>query len=156
MNDTDFSLYISKEYNGLKKSFISQCKKYGYEFDEDVFHDTIIHCFNKPEVDLTNIKNYLFCAFKQNLLRQKQYHCNSMHTDCEDYVITDTPYDCTESLVEYNDVMNLLENKFGKELVNIYKEYLNGFSIRELEETYQITGLNYKLKQIKQYALKVL
>lgn len=79
-----------------------------------------------------------------------------MRTDCDDYVITDIPYDCTESLVEYNDVMNLLENKFGKELVNIYKEHLNGFSIKKLEETHQIIGLNYKLKQIKQYALKVL
>ena len=156
MDNTDFSSYISKEYKTLKKCFRSQCKKSGLEFDEDIFHDTIIHCFDKPNIDISNIKNYLFCAFKQNLLRDKQYFCNSMHVDTEEYVVTDIPFDCTESLVEYNDIIQILEKKFGKELINIYKEHLDGYSIRELEEQYNIQNLNYKLKQIKQYALKVL
>lgn len=156
MNDYEYSNYISREYSVLKKSFILQCKKSGLGFSEDIFHDTLMSCYGRPDVDISNIKNYLFCAFKQNLIRDKQYACNSMHVDTEDYIVPDDPHDCTESYVEYNDIMNLLEKKFGKDLINIYKEHLDGYSIRELEEAYNIKGLNYKLNQVKAYTKKVL
>ena len=73
---------ISLRYNEIKEGFRMECRKSMTDFDEDIFHSTIINCYNtvklKGLTDLTEqgMKNYLFKSFKMNLKRDALYMRN--------------------------------------------------------------------------------
>ena len=81
LNDqTLFINYINDHYNILKHKYRRFCTEKQYQWDEDIFSDTILSCYNAIEKkgklnDKTNqgIENYFFRSFKQNLQREKQY-----------------------------------------------------------------------------------
>lgn len=75
-----FINYISEHHNELKHRYRAFCKDKGYDWDEDIFQDTILNCYTAIEKkgslnDTTpqGIENYFFRSFKQNLQREKQY-----------------------------------------------------------------------------------
>lgn len=77
---TLFINYINDHYNQLKAKYKQFCIEKQYNWDEDIFSDTIIKCYDAIEKkgklnDTTNqgIENYFFRSFKQNLQREKQY-----------------------------------------------------------------------------------
>lgn len=73
---------ISLRYNEIKDGFTMECRKTMTEFDEDIFHSTIVNCYNtiklKGLTDLTEqgMKNYLFRSFKMNTKREALYMRN--------------------------------------------------------------------------------
>ena len=74
---------ISMRYNEIKEGFTMECRKTMTNFDEDIFHSTIINCYHtikaKGLTDLTEqgMKNYLFKAFKMNTKREALYMRNA-------------------------------------------------------------------------------
>ena len=77
---TIFINYINDNYTSLKRKYRRFCTEKDYQWDEDIFSDTILNCYNAIEKkgklnDTTNqgIENYFFRSFKQNLQREKQY-----------------------------------------------------------------------------------
>lgn len=79
-----FINYINDNYSKLKNKYKKFCIEKQYDFDEDVFSDTILKCYNaitkKGSLDDTSsqgIENYFFRSFKQNVQREKQYCRNS-------------------------------------------------------------------------------
>ena len=74
---------VSDNYEYIKQGFIMECRKSLTEFDEDIFHSTIINCYNtikmKGLTDLSEqgMKNYLFSSFKMNLKREALYMRNA-------------------------------------------------------------------------------
>lgn len=74
---------ISVRYNEIKEGFIMECRKTMTDFDEDIFHSTIINCYNTIKLrgltDLTEqgMKNYLFRSFKMNTKREALYMRNA-------------------------------------------------------------------------------
>lgn len=74
---------ISIKYNEIKEGFIMECRKTMTDFDEDIFHSTILNCYNtiklKGLTDLTEqgMKNYLFRSFKMNTKREALYMRNA-------------------------------------------------------------------------------
>lgn len=75
-----FINYINDHYNQLKHKYRRFCIEKQYDWDEDIFSDTILNCYNAIERkggldDKTNqgIENYFFRSFKTNLQREKQY-----------------------------------------------------------------------------------
>lgn len=81
LKDQDiFINYINDHYNVLKHKYRRFCIEKQYDWDEDIFSDTILSCYTAIEKkgklnDTTNqgIENYFFRSFKQNLQREKQY-----------------------------------------------------------------------------------
>ena len=81
MLDQDrFIQHINDNYTTLKLKYKQFCKEKQYDWDEDIFSDTIINCYNAIERkggldDKTpqGIENYFFRSFKQNIQREKQY-----------------------------------------------------------------------------------
>lgn len=73
---------ISVKYNEIKEGFTMECRKTMTDFDEDIFHSTIISCYNTIKLkgleDLTEqgMKNYLFRSFKMNTKREALYMRN--------------------------------------------------------------------------------
>ena len=77
---TRFIKYINDHYNQLKLKYRRFCIEKDYQWDEDIFSDTILSCYSAIEKkgklnDTSNqgIENYFFRSFKQNLQREKQY-----------------------------------------------------------------------------------
>lgn len=74
---------INDNYEYIKKGFRMECRKTMTDFDEDIFHDTILNCYKSIQTrgltDLTEqgMKNYLFKAFKINIKRESVYARNS-------------------------------------------------------------------------------
>lgn len=74
---------ISVKYKEIKEGFIMECRKTMTDFDEDIFHSTILNCYNtiklKGLTDLTEqgMKNYLFRSFKMNTKREALYMRNA-------------------------------------------------------------------------------
>jgi len=81
MTDQDrFIKYINDNYQLLKNKYRRFCLEKQYDWDEDVFSDTILKCYDaikrKGKLEDTSnqgIENYFFRSFKQNIQREKQY-----------------------------------------------------------------------------------
>jgi hypothetical protein len=77
-----FINYINDHYQELYNRFQAFCNDKNYQFDEDIFQDTVLKCYNlikrKGLEDISDkgIENYFFMSFKQNLQREKQYARN--------------------------------------------------------------------------------
>ena len=79
-----FLKHINDNYTLLKNKYRRFCKEKDYEWDEDIYSDTIIKCYEAIERkgkldDATEqgIENYFFRSFKQNIHREKQYCRNA-------------------------------------------------------------------------------
>ena len=74
-----FINYINDHYEELYKRFQAFCYDKKYEFDEDIFQDTVLKCYKLIErkgledISDKGIENYFFMSFKTNLQREKQY-----------------------------------------------------------------------------------
>lgn len=155
MNDNDkttVSAVISSKYSQIKK--VLNCewvKTHTTPFDEDLFHDTLYKCINKMENKLQTegeIFNYIFVAFKYNVIRESMYHRNSMKVDAE-----------ISYIGEYNQIFNMdydlitngIKEKFGIELYEAFSEWVSGKSITKITAETKIDNLYYKFKKIKEW-----
>ena len=75
-----FINYISAHYDELKNRFQSFCYNKHYQWDEDIFSDTYLKCYETIKKKGTmndsspkGIEDYFFRSFKQNTQREKQY-----------------------------------------------------------------------------------
>ena len=111
---------ISLRYNEIKEGFTMECRKTMTEFDEDIFHSTIVSCYNtiklKGLTDLTEqgMKNYLFKSFKMNTKREALYMRNAKR----DTNITSSD---AMSIYEKQELdEETTEEKIRKQLLNDY------------------------------------
>ena len=168
-----FLNHINDNYDNLKKRFRNFCIEKHYDFDEDIFGDTIIKCHDAIEKkgslrDTTpqGIENYLFQSFKTNLKREKQYSRNSRR---------DTNVTGVEELYEeyYNDVnitsqqkvkndlfkdfatlyiMMLVEQNFPPEHFHLFQlKSLCNLTYRQLAEKTHSKGVRQKVLDVKNW-----
>ena len=111
---------ISLRYNEIKEGFIMECRKTMTHFDEDIFHSTILNCYNtiqkKGLEDLTEqgMQNYLFKSFKMNTKRETLY----TRVAKRDSNISDSD---AMSIYERNGLNEeTTEDKIRKQLLNDY------------------------------------
>ena len=111
---------ISVRYNEIKEGFTMECRKSMTDFDEDIFHSTIINCYNtiklKGLTDLTEqgMKNYLFKSFKMNIKREALYMRNAKRD-------TNISSSDAMSIYEKNGLNEeITEDKIRKQLFNDY------------------------------------
>ena len=79
-----FINHISNHYDELKDRFQAFCYNKHYTWDEDIFSDTYLKCYEviKRAGDMANptpkgMEDYFFRSFKQNTVREKQYARNT-------------------------------------------------------------------------------
>lgn len=124
-----FINYINSHYEELYGRFKAFCLDKKYEFDEDIFQDTILKCYNlvqrKGLEDISNrgIENYFFMSFKQNLQREKQYARNQKR---DGNVI-----DLSGAYSEYLETLLTQREKLKADL---YKDYACLYLLSKAEE----------------------
>lgn len=170
-----FLNYINDHYDILKSRYRKFCFEKAYEWNEDIFSDTILACYNAIEKkgklnDTTDlgIENYFFKSFKQNLQREKQYCRNSkrdanidsesLHSLYEDYY---NSHNNSSQQKLKNDlyidfatlyIMHKVDENFDYEHSYLFRtKHLCNLTYKELAQMSNIKGVRQKVLTVKNW-----
>lgn len=160
-----FIQYINDHYKELKNKYFNFCREKQYQWDEDIFSNTILTCYNAIEKkgklnDTSNqgIENYFFRSFKQNLQREKQY-CRVSKRDLN--YNSDNINDIYEIWYNENNTPERI-----KLLSDLWKDFATLYIITKVEDNwdnehfllfrlkYLVPSMTYKKLQEKTQAKK--
>jgi len=130
-----FLEYINDNYEILKNKYKTMCIQNQLNWDEDVFSNTILSCYNainkKGKLDDTSnqgIENYFFRSFKQNVQRERQY-CRVSKRDLN--------YNSDSINLAYenwfNDTKDTAINKIRSDL---YKDFATLYIMHRVEDEF--------------------
>lgn len=144
---------VESEYNYLRKCLQNEWKKYHKtEFDEDLFHDTIIKCMEQldsKELTKNEIISYIVSSFKTNMLRDTKYARNSKKTEDDAYSILIPIND--KDKIDIGMVKDNIYKIFGEDKSNMFSDWLSGMTIKEINEKYDTKKARYIIDDIKAY-----
>lgn len=173
-DEKTFLQHINDNYDRLRNRYMKFCHEKHYQWDEDIFADTILKCHdtikrkgrledNTPD----GIENYFFKSFKINLQREKQYSRNAKR----DLNMTDTLEELYEDYYNYtqltaeekirNDawkdfatlyIMMAAEHEFDSEHLHLFQlKMLCNLTYRELADKTGSKGVRNKVLAVKQW-----
>lgn len=176
MSDKDkFMHYINDHYNHLKYKYINFCREHNYQWDEDIFQDTILKCHDAIEKkgklnDTTDygIESYFFISFKLNLKREGQYSRNAKRDfnvssdDIEDlYEDYYNKNNSSSAQKVYKDlfkdfsvlyIMTIVEDNFSPEEFYLFRiKTLGNLTYKELQEKTKIKASRQKVINVKNF-----
>lgn len=176
VSDQDkFIDYISQHYDELKCKYRTFCGLNNYQWDWDIFQDTIIKCYDaitkKGKLDDTTpqgMENYFFIAFKLNIKREGQYArvqkrdlnitsdnindvyeewYNSNHTTSRQKLLTDLWKDFSTLYI-----MNVVESNFPEEDFYLFKlKTLCGMTYKEVQSKTQAKKVRQRVCDIRNW-----
>lgn len=151
--------YIAPRFNKIKNAFCDRIHNIGLHFDDDVFSQTIIQCNDKLSENNDNTKItddmlwYFWKAFKNNTLREFKYARNKITDEDIPEDIIEEEYDNSIDIT-FNEISNMIINKFGEELYQLFVLHANGTHYDELEKITNIQQIKYKFRKIREYIRK--
>lgn len=121
-DETIFLNYINNHYQELKNKYWKFCQEKQYPWDEDIFSDTILKCYEciekKGELkDRTpyGIESYFFKSFKNNILNEQRYARNKKR---------DLNYTTEKIAIAYEEWYNENYNDARVKIVNdLFKDF---------------------------------
>ena len=153
MRDEDIFLKeIGNVLPALKPKMKAFCTSTNQKWDEDVFADTIVKCYNAIKKkgglnDITpkGIENYFFQSFAINIKREAQYSRNSKRDDSGDL------------FGEYELFQERNITEAEKVESDLYKDFAVLYLLKRAEEQFdQETFYLFNLKFVGQYTYKEL
>lgn len=156
MYSDGLSRYINSNYDSIKRMLNNEWRKMeSEEFNEDIFHDTLIRCMDKfTDRDFIEdeFKAHITSSFKMNVIRSKQYFDVSMRSDTDvetvDSLVSDK-FNC-----DFNIILEDVKDTFGEESYEKFLDWLEDKSIKEINETYNCKNSRYLIDKIKDYIKK--
>ena len=165
--------YINSNYNKLKNKYWKFCQEKQYDFDEDIFSDTIIKCYDciKKKGELKDkssygIESYFFKAFKNNIMNEKRYSRvkksdNNINSDninaLYEAYYNETYCDARMKIVNdlFKDfsvlcILTLVENNFDSEHFYLFKlkTLVPNMTFKKLQETTKIKASRKKVLEV--------
>lgn len=120
MKSGNFMDIISVHYNDIVSLFKS--RRNVIDFDEDMFGEAFIKCayhFGNNEIDYDTAIKYFWVVYvntvKSNFINKSKHQIISID-DVDDIIQDD---DCHI----YNDIMNMIEDKYGESQMQMYRLY---------------------------------
>lgn len=151
MDDGDeFMNFVSRNFTRIKNDFKSKIKRMGLSFNEDIFSDTILKCndrIKQLKPDRMDMIAYLWTAFKMNTLRELSYARNNTIDEIPE--ISTEDFDTTNDM--FNDVSELIINKFGEEIYELFLLHSNGVKYDDLERMTTLRHLKYLFRRVREY-----
>ena len=171
-----FIRYINDNYQLLKNKYRKFCIEKQYDWDEDVFSDTILKCHDaikrKGKLEDTSnqgIENYFFRSFKQNIQREKQY-CRvskrdlNINSDNINAVYEEWFNKSNDSAINkiksdlYKDfatlyIMHRVEDEFDQEHFRLFnlKTMIPNMTYKKLQEKTHCTSCRQKVVNVKNW-----
>ena len=126
-----FLNWVGEHHDELQYRYKKFCSNHRLIYDDDVFSDTILKCYNLIEKNGINddsekgYDDYLFVAFRNNLKREKQYSRNAKKKEIEN--VND----------KYEDYYNNTNDSPTKKILKDLKEdYSTLYIINKVEENF--------------------
>jgi RNA polymerase sigma factor (sigma-70 family) len=115
-----FINHINDHYQELKNKYWKFCQEKQYPWDEDIFSDTILKCYeciekkgSLKDTSPQGIENYFFMSFKNNIMNEQRYSRNKKR----DYNIT------SDNINElYEEYYNRTQNPAMTKIMNDLKK----------------------------------
>lgn len=176
MTDQDkFINYISEHYDELKCKYRTFCGLNNYQWDWDIFQDTILKCYDaiakKGKLNDTTaqgIENFFFKSFSINTKREQMYArvakrdfnitSDNINTIYEDWFNT---HKISSEKKVYNDlwtdfstlyIMTLVEDQFPPEDFYLFKlKTLCNMTYKELQEQTNEKRIRQRIVAIKNW-----
>lgn len=153
MNTSTFISIISNNFERIKKNFQTGLKTNGYEFDEDLFIDTLLRCsctLKDKQMTEKEAAKYYWVSYINSLKRVKS---NPLEFDIEEYDIDDPEEEYNEDIDGlYNYIILSVESKFGTDISNAWREHIcHGKTYKELEMMGYKMKFNYEFKRITRF-----
>lgn len=131
MTDAEqFMEHIASIYEELKAKMIGYCSTQKLTWDEDVFSETIVKCYDTIQrqgklIDNSSkgIENYFFQSFYRNIKREKQYSRNKNR---------DNSSDLFGDYERYNEQHNLSQDEKIRQ--DAYKDFAIIYIMKRAEE----------------------
>ena len=149
MQDQDiFINYINNHYDELKWKYYNFCREKHYDWDEDIYSETILRCYDtiqkKGKLNDTTphgIESYFFLAFKNNIMNEKNY----CRTRCRDY-----NYTSEKIAITYDDWYNKTNDTAREKLISdLFKDYAVLFIMYQVEANFDAEYFYlYRLKTL--------
>lgn len=167
-----YLVWAGENYEAQKRKFQSYCFNKHILFSEDILHHTIIKVHDK--IEKTGMKDptpkgfddYLFLAFKNNIIREKQYarnthrdhnvtnltkayeqYVNEFQMSANDKIMQDLRKDFTSLYL-----LRKVEEQFGNDLLHLFQlKYFSKMSYKDIKETTDIPHSRQRILEIKQW-----
>lgn len=170
-NADDWLKYINSIYDEYKIRFTSFCHKEKKTFDEDVYSNTIIQCYESicrnglKDTSQQGMRNYFFNSFKMNMVRCNTY-CRETKRDYnidmgsayESYLSSNVPLFEKVKQQMLNDftityILNLVEQEF--DIVSFFcfriKHLIPKTSYQKLKEITKISDCKRRVVTINKW-----
>lgn len=168
-----FLKHINDNYQPLKDRFRRFCFDKSYEWDEDIFCNTILSCYEtiskKGLQDITplGIENYFFMSFKFNVMRDKLYsrnrsrdrnvtdingayenYCNNNLKTAEEKIANDLFCDFTTTYI-----LNKVEQNFDSVSFYLYrlKVLVPKMTYKKLQTITKYKSVRQKVYRVKRW-----
>lgn len=153
---------IIKKYKDTREQFKQQCRREGLLYDEDILYDTMLKCHKllteRGVKSIDAAKNYLWYAFKKNMLRERNYSRNKLRCDVEtsELEIIDEEYDASIDEL-YNNIVNDILKEFGDKWCEMFRlHYENNTMYNKLSKDFNVeeNEIHNTFKSIRKYIRK--
>lgn len=153
MSASSFINIVSNNFESLKHNFQIGLKAHGYEFDEDLFIDTLLRCSCTLKDHIMTEKEaakYYWVAYVNGLKKLKS---KPTEFDIDDYDIDLLEESYNEDLDQlYDYIMKSISSKFGEKIMTAWKLHIcSGLTYKELKAQGFDIKFNYEFKRITRF-----
>lgn len=172
-DETLFLNYINNHYQELKNKYWKFCQEKQYTWDEDIFSDTILKCYDcivkkggLKDKTPQGIENYFFKAFKNNIMNERRYsrikkrdnnissdNINELYENWYNSNFTDARVKITNDLFKDFSILYIMtqvEDNFDNEHFYLFrvKTLVPEMTFKKLAETTKIKASRRKVIEV--------
>lgn len=151
----DFLTMVGKDIDRIKNCFRKGLLKFNASFDEDVFSDTMLKCYDKLQnTKITNdvAMRYFWISFKNNTLKTYDRYRNryTIVSNVSGDTI-DEPYD-NRCDVLFEIISDYVAMEYGADVAWLWKKHvLEGATYEDLQKETNVENLHYRFRKIRDY-----
>ena len=148
---------IALHYYDLKDIAVRETRKFTNgkeELNMDLFHSGLmrmISALSHTPVTLKQVKGYWCNLYKHALLRECMYARNKYKDENEfNENFFESKLQDMDASVDLQVVLSDIQTNFGKDY-QIFLDYVDGYTLTELDKKYNIKNADYRIRKIKKY-----
>ena len=170
-----FLKFVGENYEKLKYKYYNFCKEKGYNWDEDIFSDTILKVYDSIEKkgglkdnSQYGMECYFFLSYRNNVKRDSMYARNvkrdkNITSDnvsllYEDFVnktsVSSESKLINDLFVDFSVlyILNKVEENFSKEHYYLFRiKYLSRLTYKQVAEKTKLKGTRAKIIEVKNW-----
>lgn len=149
---TGFITCVGDNYDTIKEEFKNKSKKYGLRFNEDIYSDTMLKCYEAIQKDdgkEIDVIAYFWTSFKYNMINEGKKWINHTVDEIPELSEFDEGLTSLEDRELLDCLTSYLYRHFRNEVVDMYFEHANGAAYKDLTDEKNFDKLDYTFRKIR-------